>query len=415
MLGSMWDGRGPARRGALVVTLLGVLVGSGAAPAFAVNVYSSLPHHGFNRGQTTAIERGARMALADAGGGAGGQPINYVALDDSTVRNSDTADDAKTLANAQRVAGDPDAIAYLGELLSGRTAVSLPVLNRAGILQVSPANEYIGLTVGGWGTEPGEPGRYYPTGRRTYGRVVPNDVVQGAALATLMKDSGCRSAFLVSDGSTYGTGIVYRARAAARRLGLRVSGIAISGVGRRAVLRLAGRVHGPCVLFGGVTGSDAVNIFRVLGASQSRARFFAGDGVLEEAFTNPRAGGIPASVARRTRLTTATLYWNGLPPSGRALFTRFRAAFGLPASDPYAAYGYEAMSVVLDAIRRSAPAGSTRQAVIDAFFATRDRSSVIGTYSIDAQGDTTLRDYGVYRIAAGLARFDRKIVARGLP
>jgi branched-chain amino acid transport system substrate-binding protein len=407
----MWDGKGLTRVAVVAGTLLGVLAGViDAAPALALNIYSSLPRQGTSRGQAISMERGARLALADAGGSAGGPAINYIPLDDSTRRNPGTADLPKTLANARRVAGDADAIAYIGELNSDGTKVSLPVLNRAGILQVSPSNTYIGLTVSGPGAVGGEPGRYYPTGRRTYGRIVPNDVVQGAALATLMKDAHCRSAFLVGYRSTYSQGIVASVRAAARGVGLRVSGSATAGVGRRAILRLARRVRGPCVMFGGVTGDDAVNVFRVLAAAHPRARFFAPDGVAEEAFTNPRVGGIPLSVARRTWMTVAKLDWRGFPPAGRALLPRLSRD-----SDPFAAYGYEAMSVVLDSIRRSSVAGVTRQAVVDAFFATRDRAGVLGTYSIDANGDTSSHDFGVYRVVAGLPTYDRKVTARGLP
>jgi branched-chain amino acid transport system substrate-binding protein len=59
-------------------------------------------------------------------------------------------------------------------------------------------------------------------------------------------------------------------------------------------------------------------------------------------------------------------------------------------------YGYEAMRLALDAA-----ASGTREGAIDAVFATRDRDSVLGRYSIDGKGDTTLSTYGVYRIAPG--------------
>ena len=35
---------------------------------------------------------------------------------------------------------------------------------------------------------------------------------------------------------------------------------------------------------------------------------------------------------------------------------------------------------------------------IKALFAAKDRQSVLGTYSIDANGDTTLTDYGLYEV-----------------
>ena len=43
--------------------------------------------------------------------------------------------------------------------------------------------------------------------------------------------------------------------------------------------------------------------------------------------------------------------------------------------DPYAIYGYEAMSLALDAIKRAGDKGNDRKAVIDALFETKDRES----------------------------------------
>ena len=63
-------------------------------------------------------------------------------------------------------------------------------------------------------------------------------------------------------------------------------------------------------------------------------------------------------------------------------------------------------------IRRGGERGDTREAVLEQLLATRDRESVIGTYSIDENGDTTLTDYGAYRIDDGRLTFDRIIRAR---
>ena len=70
------------------------------------------------------------------------------------------------------------------------------------------------------------------------------------------------------------------------------------------------------------------------------------------------------------------------------------------------------MIALLDAIKRAGDKGNDRQAVIDAFFATKDRDSVLGTYSIDKNGDTTLTDYGVYTVKDGKLAFDKVIKAQ---
>ena len=107
--------------------------------------------------------------------------IKYQSLDDSTAQ-AGAWDPGKTAQNARKVAGDKNAIGYIGEFNSGATEVSLPILNQAGIPQVSPANTYVGLTTNEPGSAPGEPQKYYPTGKRTYLRIVPRDTIQAAAL-----------------------------------------------------------------------------------------------------------------------------------------------------------------------------------------------------------------------------------------
>ncbi len=52
-----------------------------------------------------------------------------------------------------------------------------------------------------------------------------------------------------------------------------------------------------------------------------------------------------------------------------------------------------------------------RADITKALFATKDRASVLGTYSIDASGDTTLTDCGVYGVKDGELVFDQTIKA----
>jgi branched-chain amino acid transport system substrate-binding protein len=54
----------------------------------------------------------------------------------------------------------------------------------------------------------------------------------------------------------------------------------------------------------------------------------------------------------------------------------------------YAAYAYEATKVALDAIKRAGR--KDRAAIRDAVFATRDYEGILGRWSFDANGDTTL-------------------------
>jgi len=112
---------------------------------------------------------------------------------------------------------------YIGEFNSGASAVSIPILNEAGLPQLSPANTAIGLTTGPDGAQPGEPDKYYPTGERTYARIVPQDKYQAAADISVMQDDGCTKLQLLNDKEVYGAGLAGGVEAAATTQGSRSS------------------------------------------------------------------------------------------------------------------------------------------------------------------------------------------------
>jgi branched-chain amino acid transport system substrate-binding protein len=115
-------------------------------------------------------------------------------------------------------------------------------------------------------------------------------------------------------------------------------------------------------------------------------------------------------VASKVKVTVATLSPDEYPPEGQEFFTQFSEKYGEDNPDPYAIYGYEAMRLALDAIERSGT--GNKEDIVKALFETQDRSSVLGTYSIDENGDTTLTDYGVYTIDGGQLTFDSTIKAQ---
>ena len=172
-----------------------------------LTIYSSLPLQGTSKGQSEAVINGEKLALKEVGNKVGKFKINYVSLDDSTAQNPGTADEGQTAQNARKAVQDETTIFYLGEFNSGGTKVSLPILNKANIPQISPSNTYVGLTTDAPGSEPGEPDKYYPAQKRTYARIVPTDTIQGAALATIMKEDGCKSVHIFNDKTTYGAGL----------------------------------------------------------------------------------------------------------------------------------------------------------------------------------------------------------------
>jgi branched-chain amino acid transport system substrate-binding protein len=156
------------------------------------------------------------------------------------------------------------------------------------------------------------------------------------------------------------------------------------------------------VLISALTESGAALVTRQIAAAMPTAQIFGTAGIAESTFTDPAAGGIPLSLDDRILLTCATVVPGSGPSGTRAFYTAYDRSYG--AAQPDAIYGYEAMSLILSAISRASDGGRQtvrRSEVLAALFHTRRRQSVLGTYSLRPDGDTTIRRYGIYRIVDG--------------
>jgi branched-chain amino acid transport system substrate-binding protein len=373
-----------------------------------LTIYSSLPNQGDNRQQTQDVQNGIKMALEQAGGKAGNFTIKYVPLDDATA-SAGKWDATQVSSTARKAIGDKSTIAYIGQFNSGASAVSMPLLNEAGILQVSPSNTYCGLTREGCG-EKDEPVKYYPSGQRHYVRVVPQDSLQAAAQVTYQKENGCTSLYITNDKEVYGKGLADEVEKVAGQQGLDVKGN--EGIDAKAAnfRSLAANVQSSganCWFHGGITQNKCVQLTKDINAAVPDAKLFVPDGCAESAYSEK----LGKKVEKQVFVTVPTLDPGEYPPEGQKFFADFKAKYGND-PQPYAIYGYEAMGVALQAIKAAGDQGNDRQAVIEAAFQIKDRKSVLGTFSFDENGDTTLTDYGSSRIKSGKFVFDKVIKAQ---
>ena len=389
--------------------------GGGGGGGKELTIYSSLPLQGPARTQAVATVNGAKLALEQAGGKVGDFTVKYQSLDDSTAQAGGWEPGA-TSANARKAAGDDSTIGYIGEFNSGATAVSLPILNESGVAQVSPGNTAVGITSDDPGAEPGEPDKYYPTGQRTYVRVLPKDTYQGAALVALAKDEGCASAYILNDKEVYGAGLAKNVELSAKKVGLEIKGN--EGIDKNAAnyRSLAAKIKATgaqCFIYAGITANNAVQIFKDMAAALPDAPLLGPEGVGESGFFDPKDGGLPAEVAKRVLVTIPGVAPEEYPPAGKEFLKAYEAKFGEKNPDRYAVYGYESMSVLLDAIKRAGDKGNDRAEVVKQLLGTKDREGVFGKYSFDENGDITLTPYGVYKIENGALVFDRTVNPEG--
>ena len=381
--------------------------GGGTVQGDTLTIYSSLPLQGASRAQSEAVNNGAKLALKKVNNKVGDFNIKYTELDDATAQ-AGKWDPGATSQNARKVLQDKTTIAVLGEFNSGASAISMPIYNKAGILQVSPSNTAVGLTTAD-PAEPGTPTKYYPTQKRHYARVVPRDSIQGPALVKAMTDEGCKGVDILNDKEVYGKGLALQVENAAKEQGLQVGGNEGIDIKAPNYRSQAGKFKSDCFFFGGLTDSNGVQVYKDVASAKPDVKLFGGDGVCESGM----AEGLPADIAPKFLCTAPILPRDLLKAEGQKFFEDYEAEYKEKNPDPYGIYGYETMDLILDAIKSAGAKGNDRQAVIDAFLNIKDRDSVLGKYSIDENGDTTLSDYGANVVEDGKLVFNKVLKAQG--
>jgi branched-chain amino acid transport system substrate-binding protein len=390
----------------LALASLAVLAGcSGArhdtaqAPAGPLTVYVSVPRHGVEASAGQAVAAGVRLALADAGGRAGNRDVRLVDLDDSNPERF-TWDPAAVEANAKRAAADPTTIAYIGELDQGGSAVSVPVTNDAGFLQVSPLDGLTTLTRDQPGAAPGTgPDRYYPSGKRTFLRLVPRDALQASELVDWARERGATRLAIVQDDEVFGRVLAQQVAVAAERAHLQVTDVSEPHDDPASFPDFARKLamqRPDAVLYTGIGIPTAGQLLSAIGRALPAARLY-GSSALATAMPAPAS--LP-EIQVLSPLLPAFEYG----PRARRLLKRLPRG-PAPVTGAEALYGYESMRVVLDAINAAGADAGDRLAVARAALEVRSRRSVIGDYGVLASGDVTSERFGAYRRSASRLRF----------
>jgi branched-chain amino acid transport system substrate-binding protein len=319
------------------------VTGGGRVVGEAVTVYSSLPDPDAGIGRDMVDAQ--KLALQEADGKAGGLDVNFVSLDEG----SPGADDPPSVAAAaaEGAIRDPQVMAVIGSLRSQAAMTSIPLLNAAGILHVSPGAGYAGFT------EPiasHEPARWYPSGRDTFARMIDDDQVQAVALlvAARRASGGERVAVEAEAGK------VPEALAAALQR---------ADAGDPRVRLVSDPARGDAVVYAGTDLESAVGVVDALAREAPRAAL-----VLPDELTRAGIADRLGPAARRRAVLVSTAPEPGSTSELREFEAAFRSRFGR-VPDPYAVLAYRAAQRVLTAIDRAGSRSNHRPAVIDAYFA----------------------------------------------
>jgi branched-chain amino acid transport system substrate-binding protein len=344
-----------------------------------IKIVSSEPMRGVGQGMIN----GSLLALEEVGYKAGKFNIDFIPLDDGDEKGAWKPELEKK--NAEQAIADPDVMVYMGTYNSGAAKISIPITNRAGLAQVSPGNAWPGLTKSGY--TPGEPGIFYPTGKRTYFRNCPDDSTQGPAGAVWAKQLGIKTVYIVDDSDTYGEGVTFIFKTKATELGLKIlahkSIKADNLIGISSIVDDIKKQKPDLVYVGAVTTSGVIPFVINLREKGVTSKIMGPDGFMEKAFIN----GVGKDKAEGIYVTSA-----GLPPEqmdgkGKTFYDAYKKRFG-SAPDIYAAYSYEAIQVILTAVERAGVKDRTK--IVEELSKTQNFSGLFGTWGFDENGDTTL-------------------------
>jgi branched-chain amino acid transport system substrate-binding protein len=361
-------------------------------------IASDLPLQGANRALTTQMADAIEFILKQQDWKAGDYKIGYQSCDDSTAQ-AGSWDSAKCSSNARAYANNQDVIGIVGTFNSGCAKLEIPVNNRAPdgpLAMVSPANTYPGLTIGGPGTESGEPDNYYPTGKRNYARVVWNDQFQGAAGAQLAQQLKLKKVYVLTDKETYGNGIANLFVNYAKKLNIATLPSRPEAWDKNASSyeAIASRIKASgadSVFLGGIVCNNGGKLIKDLRAGLGpNVQIFGPDGWTPISATIQGAG----QASEGMYITQPGLPADQLKGEGKKFVDEFSAEIGT-APNPYTAYAAQAAAILLDSI---ADSDGSRASVSEGIFNRDVKNGILGDFKIDENGDTTLGIVSVYQI-----------------
>ena len=351
-------------------------------------IASDLPLQGAGRAQNLAMGQSIRYVLqTQYKFKAGKYTIGYQECDDSTAQ-AGRYDPATCSSNARSYANDKSVIGVLGTFNSGCSKLEIPILNRApggSVAMVSSANTAVGLTHFASWNDPGEPGIYYPTGKRNYVRVAASDDYQGPAAAGLLKSlTKAKSVYVLNDNTTFGKGVASAFAVKAKAVGIKVianepwdtNATDYTAIGQR--IKNSGA---QAVYLGGIVCSNGVKLLKDLRSVIGPKPTFVGP----DGWTPYSATLGAGAAAEGMYISYAGQPLQKLGKTGKTFIAGLRKYAHIKGQmPPYAVYQGQSAQVLLDAIGRS---NGTRGSVSAQLFKTNVKNGIMGTFHFDKNGD----------------------------
>jgi branched-chain amino acid transport system substrate-binding protein len=372
-----------------------------------VLIASDLPAQGASRERTAQQVQAIRLVLDERNWRAGQKRVGFQPCDDS-IKSTGLWDAARCQSNGRAYAADPDVMGVIGTYNSGCAKEIIPAANQAsggGLAVISPGNTLVCLTLRSDTCARDEPAKYYPTGRRNYVRVVPNDAFQGAAAAEFAGRQGFKRVFVLyakDDPTSLGQATTFRNAAAS--LGNHVAGFKSwdpKATGYKPLMRIVKKSGADAVWLAGLIEQNGDRLIKdkvaVLGPNSGAVGLMAPDGFAQQS-TIDKAGGAAAGMFTSVPGRAP----ENLAPRGKQFVAKLRHELRGKPVELYAPYAGAAAAVLLDGI---AKAGADRPGVIDAIFRTPVKGGILGSFDFESSGDPSVGPVTVFVARKTFKRF----------
>jgi len=385
-------------RRALIAYLPVATVAAGLAArskrAFAadksVTVGIDVPLTGADAEGAILIKNGAMMAVDDANakGGVAGYKINVMVLDDGTT-SAGQYDPAQSATNARKLVADPSVVANVGPEMSGSGKAMAAILSQGDLATITPSSTNPDIT------DPKFAAQFVPRGRAIYFRTVTTDAFQGPNMANYFaRTLNVKKVYILDDSGAYGVGMANAFEGQAKKNGMNVLGhdeLDPKEADYTTILTKIKALQPDALYYAGVSlagvkvAKQSYNILPDIIKG-------GGDGVYGAPML--KGSGFPAMEGWYATIAAPYIADN---PDVQPWIKRYTEKYG-QGPGAYSFTAYDAMLVILDAIKRVAESGKpvSRSAVRDAIQAT-ELKTLQGVVSFDQYGDINSRIVSVFK------------------
>jgi branched-chain amino acid transport system substrate-binding protein len=366
-----------------------------------IKIGVDLPTSGADASSGVPARNGAELAIEQANARGGVKigdktyKLEMYALDDAINGVHNPEQGAK---NAQAFVADPAVLGVLGPFNSNVARAMMPILNNAGLVNISPSNTGPALTKPEYGEVP----NLRPTGKVTYFRVCATDDFQGPAAADFMYDElKLRNIYILDDTETYGKGIADQVNKRFVEKGGTV--VAQEGVplatsqGRdyRTILTKIAGITPPVdgIFYGGTTSNGLGAARKQMADAGLTIPFMGGDGIQEDQFITDAGEEAAGSYSTVAAVDATTL------EGAKKFIADYTAKWSAEDLGAYSAPMFDAANILIAAMERAGK--PDREAIRLALLDGTTYDGAIGTTSFDENGDTTNKWISVYEVKDG--------------